>query len=178
MQVLRAAHLLHQSTGPRQLQAVVAHDVFHHFPFQRGPFHFFDATSCRIALSRLSSATSFFSRAFSFLQDLQLTHAFHLHAGVLLFPAIERLLRNAQLAHDIAHGNPYSTCLRIKIISSAEYRFGFMVALLFLGKGWTKTHPGSCPVLPGQINWCNHIKEGYALAAWWWARTLIRFGTG
>src|SRR5690606_7746190 len=63
--VVSAARVPEQGTGPTPADAVMARQVHHRFTLQRGPPHFFEATSCRIALSRLSSATSFFSRAFS-----------------------------------------------------------------------------------------------------------------
>jgi hypothetical protein len=44
----------------------VIYDVAHRLALQRGPGDCFELISCKIALSRLRSATSFFSRWFSF----------------------------------------------------------------------------------------------------------------
>lgn len=60
-----ASCLLDQCAGPTPCDRVAAQDVRHRVSPQRWPRQFFEATSCRIALSRLSSATSFFSRVFS-----------------------------------------------------------------------------------------------------------------
>jgi hypothetical protein len=37
--------LFDQPTGPTQIETIVADNVLHHFSFQRGPDHFFVATS-------------------------------------------------------------------------------------------------------------------------------------
>ena len=63
--ILHTARSLNQSAGPSLVECVVVYDVIHGKPLQRGPRQFFVATSCKIALSKLSSATSFFKRAFS-----------------------------------------------------------------------------------------------------------------
>ena len=63
--ILDAACLLHQSACPTRVERMVGYDVLHRTSLQRGPRQLFVATSCRIALSRLSLATNFFSRAFS-----------------------------------------------------------------------------------------------------------------
>ncbi len=54
-----------QPTGPPLPVSMVTCQIRHHFTFHRGPGNFFDRTSCKIALSRLSSATNFFNRLFS-----------------------------------------------------------------------------------------------------------------
>jgi hypothetical protein len=60
---LTASCLLDKPAGPTLTDSMVRSDVFHGNLLQRGPTHFFDATSCKIALSRLRSATSFLSLA-------------------------------------------------------------------------------------------------------------------
>lgn len=60
-----AAMEAHEPTGPPQRHSVVVAEVRDHGALQRGPGQIFELMSCSIALSRLSSATSFFNRAFS-----------------------------------------------------------------------------------------------------------------
>ncbi len=63
--VVGAASLLDQPARPLRRKTVVIHDVAHCLSLQRGRGHCFVAISCRMALPRLSSTTSFLSRSFS-----------------------------------------------------------------------------------------------------------------
>lgn len=60
----RAIHSQHK-TRPPLAHAVVGTDMGNGTPHSRGRHHFFAATSFRMALSSMASASSFFSRAFS-----------------------------------------------------------------------------------------------------------------
>lgn len=62
---LVAACSLNQAAGSALTDAVVIGDVVHSLSLQRAPPHLFEVMSCKMALSKLRSATSFFSRAFS-----------------------------------------------------------------------------------------------------------------
>src|SRR5271170_994047 len=62
---LRRSMLARQSAGPPLAVAVTRRHIGDNVLYERGPGNFFDKTSCSAALSRLSSATSFFDRAFS-----------------------------------------------------------------------------------------------------------------
>jgi hypothetical protein len=57
------------STGPSPAQPVMIYHVVHRRALQRGP-GFFLLISCKMALSGLSYATSFFNRVFSSCSSL------------------------------------------------------------------------------------------------------------
>lgn len=62
---LRRSMLPRHPAGPALAVAVRRHDIGYNILHERWPGNFFDSTSGSTALSRLSSATSRFSRAFS-----------------------------------------------------------------------------------------------------------------
>lgn len=62
---LRQAMLAGQTASLTLAVAMGLHHIINNLFHERRPGNFFDSTSCNTALSKLSSATSFFSRAFS-----------------------------------------------------------------------------------------------------------------
>ena len=63
--VVGASIVLRDPAGPSARKAAAFEDIPHRFSLYRGPGHFFALRSCKMALSKLSSATSFLSRVFS-----------------------------------------------------------------------------------------------------------------
>ena len=100
---LRRSVLTRQRTGPAIAVAMTIRHVGDNLFHERRPWNFFDRTSCKTALSRLSSATSFLSRGFSsdVRQLSELPNLIRLQARILLFPAIEGLLRDIDLPDQI-----------------------------------------------------------------------------
>jgi hypothetical protein len=61
---------------------------------------------------------------------LQLARLAGLEIAVLLFPAIEALLGNADLPTEIPNGDPVAVCCSTAVICSTENRFLFTARLL------------------------------------------------
>jgi hypothetical protein len=97
---------INHPTGPSPTQLVMIYHVVHRQTLQRGPGHFFELISCSMALSKLSSATSFFNRLFSVLQLLELAYLIRLKACVLILPPVKRLLGYPRLAGQIRYRHP------------------------------------------------------------------------
>ncbi len=91
-----------QPTGPSPTAAVVCDQVRHRLPLQRGPGPYFEAMSCNRALSSLSSATSRFRRAFSSCNSFN-SRTWSDCSPPNLLPAVERLLGDSRLTHDVGH---------------------------------------------------------------------------
>src|SRR5262245_2194751 len=85
------------------------------------------------------------------LQLLELTHLVGLKPGVLLLPAIERLLRDPTRRITSATGRPSSACFSTATICSTDNRFLFTANLPPpLRLSLPETHPAFGPRFPMQ----------------------------